>query len=48
MGVGAFPITTLDVKDIRALLDRMNESPAERRHIFGALDRFLRWLRKRD
>jgi integrase len=48
MGVGAFPVTTLDVKDIRTLLDRMDESPAERRHIFGALDRFLRWLRKRD
>jgi integrase len=48
MGVGDFPVTTLDVKDIRTLLDRMNESPAERRHIFGALDRFLRWLRKRD
>jgi integrase len=48
MGVGAFPVTTLDVKDIRTLLERMDESPSERQHIFGALDRFLRWLRKRD
>jgi integrase len=48
MGVGAFPVTTLDVKDIRTLLDRMDESPSEKQHIFGALDRCLRWLRKRD
>jgi integrase len=48
MGVGAFPVTTLGSKDIRTLLDRMDGSPSKRRHIFGALDRFLRWLRKRD
>jgi integrase len=48
MGVGAVPVTTLDVKDVRTLLDRMDESPSEKQHIFGALDRFLRWLRKRD
>jgi integrase len=48
MGVGGFPVTTLGSKDIRTLLDRLDGSPSKRRHIFGALDRFLRWLRKRD
>jgi integrase len=48
MGVKTRPVRSLDVTDVRALIDRINGSPGERRHIFGALDRFLRWLRKRD
>jgi integrase len=48
MGVEARPVRDLDGTDIRALIDRMDGSPGERRHILGALDRFLRWLRKRD
>jgi integrase len=48
MGVGTLPVTALGVKDIRTLLDRVDGSPSERKHIYGAFSRFSRWLRKRD
>jgi integrase len=48
IGAEARAIRDFSVTDVRVLIDRMEGSPAERRHIFGALDRFLRWLRKRD
>jgi integrase len=48
MGVGALPVGTLDIKDVRALLGRMDGSPSERKHIYGAFGKFSRWLRKRD
>jgi integrase len=47
IGAETRAVRDLSVTDVRSLIDRMKGSPGERRHIFGALDRFLRWLRKR-
>jgi integrase len=37
------PLAAIDASAVRILIETMKGSDAERRHVFGALDRFLRW-----
>jgi integrase len=46
MGVETKPIAAVNVQMIRLLLETMPGSQAERRMVFGALDRFLLWCRR--
>ena len=43
MKTDSAPLTAIGTSAVRILIETMNGSDAERRHVFGALDRFLGW-----
>lgn len=46
MNTSSLPLTAIDERAIRLMLEAMPGSDAERRHVFGSLSRFLAWCRK--
>jgi integrase len=46
MKAEALPLSGIDARMIRLMVETMPGSQAERRHCFGGLDRFLTWCRK--
>jgi integrase len=48
MGGGAIVLAAIDTRAIRLMLDPVDGSAFERHHVFGALDRFLKWCVKRE
>ena len=45
---GDIALSAIDTRAVRLMLDAFNGSAFERRHVFGALDRFLTWCAKRE
>jgi hypothetical protein len=48
MKAEALPLSGIDARMIRLMVETMPGSQSERRHCFGGLDRFLTWCRKQD
>jgi integrase len=46
MNVLALPLAAIEARIIRLMVDTMHSSAAERRHVFGGLNRFLGWCRR--
>jgi integrase len=46
MNASSLPLAAIDERAIRLALETMPGSDAERRHVFGGLNRFLAWSRK--
>jgi integrase len=42
------PITAIDKRAVRLMLDALDDSDFERRHVFGAFNRFMDWCLKRE
>jgi integrase len=48
MKAEASPIASIDVRAVRLMLDATKGSDSERRHVFGALSRFMAWCVKHE
>ncbi len=46
MKAEALPLSAIDARMIRLMVETIGGSQAERRHVFGGLNRFLTWCRK--
>jgi integrase len=46
MNANALPLAAIDVRMVRLLVETAPGSDAQRRHVYGGLNRFLKWCRK--